>query len=722
MPLPMLKGLAKKAGHSEGTAEQYWNEAKESAKKEGFQEGTPRFYRYTTGIVKRRLGLGSEKAAVETATKSTYDPHYTKHGGIAHSLEKGGTTKKAMTLHGVNFPAGAKVHQLPGGVFVHHPEVKEKALKTTYHPKYGHMIQRTKEHLDTITDALHGKEHSSVEIAKSKKWSGKVTKKDKHDTPDKLFTHSGSKIAKYLHEKFGGAEAEKKINFYINRAGKNLHPADKKRLEGAKNKIEKHLKGAEKAEVANSKTYVHHRKTKEEMMLHIENTRKFNELPFNEDQHKHKKEHANVDDTEFNVHKDGASDFLQSNPDTDPTWGITHQASVEETAVRKIYRKPSEGSSEFTNHPLVKQHLGENITGDKVSGKSGSPTRNTTVHHDYIGSNKDHSAQHAFHRGRHHVAFDDGDHYGSAGHADLHTAIEHAHAAYKKDKEENASVETAGEHDAVINQYWKDRSHIRTSGEHKQYADHHAEQRDRQTAAGNHKAAALHNTLHEQHKALHEQYHAQEQHLPPKHQASVETASSSTNHVEALHAAHKHGAGKAIDHGGGKYHEMVVPKEGVEHLHKHLQEHGWKKLDKPSDDAYHEYQKGQTKASISKEPIKARQSGPRKAKTDHVGQHAMYVETYKHHASVEVALSVEKEVDHSWNKESKVMDEHHHQREAQGHREDTMEAWQKYLKHKSLSDHAKDEQTKQYHHDLAERFKTITQIQSQKWKKHVEES
>lgn len=598
MPLPMLKGLAKKAGHSEGTAEQYWNEAKESAKKEGFQEGTPRFYRYTTGIVKRRLGIGHEKATAETATKSTYDPHYTKHGGVVHSLTKGGVTKKPMTLHGAHFPAGAKVHNLPGGVFVHHPEVKEGATGTRYDQRFGHQIQKTKEHLDSISHALGSKkEHSSVEeaatkydphkdfrheadqvlqadsshkvhgnrssapythdhssmrvnkagtgkgthhyqhihnvshghhlnkddayaehkvkekklhevakkhgfthpeghgehsyehkatgaklyihpphkdlytdthvgyhlthpnehekasveeaaarhphkllmqelhgklkyeghpikdastkakhikhegvhysshlttdhagadtlhkhlvgqgftnskfknssgihghvytrdhdhhtvsvenhpsghshvrvgthktvtyderssmieIAKSKKWSAKATKKDKHDTPDKLFTHSGSKIAKYLHEKFGGAEAEKKINFYINRAGKNLHPADKKRLEGAKAKIQKHLKNAEKAETANSHTYKHHKKTKEEMIQHIENVKAFNELPFNEDQHKHhKKEKANVDDTEFNVHKDGASDFLQSNPDTDPTWGISHHASVE---------------------------------------------------------------------------------------------------------------------------------------------------------------------------------------------------------------------------------------------------------------------------------------------------------------------------------------------------------------------------------------------------------
>jgi hypothetical protein len=44
MPTPVLKSLAKKAGVSVKKAEEYWDEAKKQAKKQGFKEGTPAFY------------------------------------------------------------------------------------------------------------------------------------------------------------------------------------------------------------------------------------------------------------------------------------------------------------------------------------------------------------------------------------------------------------------------------------------------------------------------------------------------------------------------------------------------------------------------------------------------------------------------------------------------------------------------------------------------------
>jgi hypothetical protein len=322
MPLPMLKGLAKKAGHSEGDAERYWDEAKESAKKEGLKEGTPRFYRYTTGIMKRRMGLGSEHASTLEFGKN-WAAHEANGDLEHHKKEK--RHHDSMADHYHKQAAANKEMDGPNRA-----KASAHSAWSNAHNNMMHKLAKTgmgDRHQTQPKDI----EHSSVEIAKSKKWSGKVTKNDKHDTPDKLFTHPASKVAKYLHEKFGAGEAIKKLTFYINRGGKNIHPADKKRLEGAKNKLEKHLKKAEAAlETANSKTYVHHRKSKEEMEQHIETVKKFNALAWNEDQHKHKHEKANVDDREWDHNKDGSAQFLQSNPDTDPTWGITHQAGVEQ--------------------------------------------------------------------------------------------------------------------------------------------------------------------------------------------------------------------------------------------------------------------------------------------------------------------------------------------------------------------------------------------------------
>lgn len=58
MPVRMLKGIAKKAGTSLDHAEKIWDDSKKIAS-EKFSEGSPEFYPYLTGIVKRRLGVKS---------------------------------------------------------------------------------------------------------------------------------------------------------------------------------------------------------------------------------------------------------------------------------------------------------------------------------------------------------------------------------------------------------------------------------------------------------------------------------------------------------------------------------------------------------------------------------------------------------------------------------------------------------------------------------------
>lgn len=56
MPTPQLKKYAEKSGKSLEEIESYWEEAKEQAGKK-FKHGTPQFWAYVSGIVKRRAGL-----------------------------------------------------------------------------------------------------------------------------------------------------------------------------------------------------------------------------------------------------------------------------------------------------------------------------------------------------------------------------------------------------------------------------------------------------------------------------------------------------------------------------------------------------------------------------------------------------------------------------------------------------------------------------------------
>jgi Protein of unknown function (DUF3175) len=71
-----------------------------------------------------------------------------------------------------------------------------------------------------------------------KKWSGDV--KTKWTPPKDLFTKGASEIVKGLLAAPGGhSKAMSRLNFYINRAGKNLSDEDKARLEKAKNELKK---------------------------------------------------------------------------------------------------------------------------------------------------------------------------------------------------------------------------------------------------------------------------------------------------------------------------------------------------------------------------------------------------------------------------------------------------------------------------------------------------
>lgn len=84
---------------------------------------------------------------------------------------------------------------------------------------------------------------------KSKKWVKHVQETSFAMTlPEGIFTWSAKDIAQGLHDavlasshtkgtKFQSAMSM--LNYYINRAGKNLHPADKERLEQAKEELRK---------------------------------------------------------------------------------------------------------------------------------------------------------------------------------------------------------------------------------------------------------------------------------------------------------------------------------------------------------------------------------------------------------------------------------------------------------------------------------------------------
>lgn len=73
-------------------------------------------------------------------------------------------------------------------------------------------------------------------IRESKLWSSKI--KPKFTPKEGIFTESAEKIAKYLKSNSKDLkQAMGRLNFYINRGGKNLSAKDKNRLELAKTKL-----------------------------------------------------------------------------------------------------------------------------------------------------------------------------------------------------------------------------------------------------------------------------------------------------------------------------------------------------------------------------------------------------------------------------------------------------------------------------------------------------
>lgn len=88
----------------------------------------------------------------------------------------------------------------------------------------------------------------AVEKKKDKKWSGEVTKHEKWHPPEGLFKESPDKIARTLKSNSDSKkQAMSRLNFYLNRAGKNLSKADRERIEKAKDKL-KELYDAEEKE------------------------------------------------------------------------------------------------------------------------------------------------------------------------------------------------------------------------------------------------------------------------------------------------------------------------------------------------------------------------------------------------------------------------------------------------------------------------------------------
>ena len=56
MPTAYVRSLSKKHGVSVEKGEERWAEAKAKARERGFEEGTPRFYKYTMSIFKSMMG------------------------------------------------------------------------------------------------------------------------------------------------------------------------------------------------------------------------------------------------------------------------------------------------------------------------------------------------------------------------------------------------------------------------------------------------------------------------------------------------------------------------------------------------------------------------------------------------------------------------------------------------------------------------------------------
>lgn len=94
--------------------------------------------------------------------------------------------------------------------------------------------------MDDYAELVPSQVMAASRLIAAEKWSGDV--KEKHHTPPDLFKEgSADKIAKELKKEHGDdfAGAMSALNFYLNRAGKNLSEADRKRVESAKGELRK---------------------------------------------------------------------------------------------------------------------------------------------------------------------------------------------------------------------------------------------------------------------------------------------------------------------------------------------------------------------------------------------------------------------------------------------------------------------------------------------------
>lgn len=104
--------------------------------------------------------------------------------------------------------------------------------------------------LDFMPHTASLKIDAATRLVEAEKWSQDVTENVEHHTPEGLFSEgTADAIARDLKKEHGDdfKGAMSALNFYLNRAGENLEDADKKRIEGAKDKLRK-LYGKEESE------------------------------------------------------------------------------------------------------------------------------------------------------------------------------------------------------------------------------------------------------------------------------------------------------------------------------------------------------------------------------------------------------------------------------------------------------------------------------------------
>ena len=93
----------------------------------------------------------------------------------------------------------------------------------------------------------HAAKGKRAHSATGKKWSGRVTTDSTHP-PEGLFTKDPETIARSLASKKvspkGPSSGMRMLNFFINRAGKNLSAARRAKLEKAKELLSERVKGA----------------------------------------------------------------------------------------------------------------------------------------------------------------------------------------------------------------------------------------------------------------------------------------------------------------------------------------------------------------------------------------------------------------------------------------------------------------------------------------------